>query len=459
MAKIDISVPKGTRDFDPLQMGRRNYIFSTLRSIFEKHGFQPIETPSMEQTSTLLGKYGEEGDRLIFRILNSGDFMSNIPAETEKKSSDIVNFISEKGLRYDLTVPFARFVVMNRNNITFPFRRYQIQPVWRADRPQKGRYREFYQCDVDVIGTKSQIEEAGLIEILDTAFDKFGINVIIKLNNRKLLQGIAIAVGAEDRFIEFTTALDKLDKTGWDGVIKELETIGFQKSVPEKLSEIMSLSGDNNSVISNLKKHINSEVGKQGIQEMEELFDYISVLNLKSEVKFDISLARGLNYYTGAIFEVVAKDVEMGSISGGGRYDNLTGVFGLPDTSGVGVSFGADRIYDVMLTLNLFPANLNRSADLLLINFDKTSEKDLIPIAKQLRKNGIACVIYPEAAKLKKQFSYADAYNFPYVLIRGDEEKKEGLVNIKNMINGKQVQIKVEELLNCTLQKIEELTK
>ncbi|NLL29061.1 MAG: histidine--tRNA ligase [Bacteroidales bacterium] len=459
MAKIDISVPKGTRDFDPLQMGRRNYIFSTLRSIFEKHGFQPIETPSMEQTSTLLGKYGEEGDRLIFRILNSGDFMSNIPAETEKKSSDIVNFISEKGLRYDLTVPFARFVVMNRNNITFPFRRYQIQPVWRADRPQKGRYREFYQCDVDVIGTKSQMEEAGLIEILDTAFDKFGINIIIKLNNRKLLQGIAIAVGAEDRFIEFTTALDKLDKTGWDGVIKELETIGFQKSVSEKLSEIMSLSGDNNSVISNLKKHIDSEIGKQGIQEMEELFDYISVLNLKSEVKFDISLARGLNYYTGAIFEVVAKDVEMGSISGGGRYDNLTGVFGLPDTSGVGVSFGADRIYDVMLTLNLFPANLNRSADLLLINFDKTSEKDLIPIAKQLRKNGIACVIYPEAAKLKKQFSYADAYNFPYVLIRGDEEKKEGLVNIKNMINGKQVQIKIEELLNCTLQKIEELTK
>lgn len=459
MAKIDISVPKGTRDFDPLQMGRRNYIFSTLRSIFEKHGFQPIETPSMEQTSTLLGKYGEEGDRLIFRILNSGDFMSNIPVETEKKSSDIVNFISEKGLRYDLTVPFARFVVMNRNNITFPFRRYQIQPVWRADRPQKGRYREFYQCDVDVIGTKSQMEEAGLIEILDTAFDKFGINVIIKLNNRKLLQGIAIAVGAEDRFIEFTTALDKLDKTGWDGVIKELETIGFQKSVSEKLSEIMSLSGDNNNVISNLKKHINSEIGKQGIQEMEELFDYISVLNLKSEVKFDISLARGLNYYTGAIFEVVAKDVEMGSISGGGRYDNLTGVFGLPDTSGVGVSFGADRIYDVMLTLNLFPANLNRSADLLLINFDKTSEKDLIPIVKQLRKNGIACVIYPEAAKLKKQFSYADAYNFPYVLIRGDEEKKEGLVNIKNMINGKQVQIKVEELLNCTLQKIEELTK
>lgn len=459
MAKIDISVPKGTRDFDPLQMGRRNYIFSTLRSIFEKHGFQPIETPSMEQTSTLLGKYGEEGDRLIFRILNSGDFMSNIPVETEKKSSDIVNFISEKGLRYDLTVPFARFVVMNRNNITFPFRRYQIQPVWRADRPQKGRYREFYQCDVDVIGTKSQMEEAGLIEILDTAFDKFGINVIIKLNNRKLLQGIAIAVGAEDRFIEFTTALDKLDKTGWDGVIKELETIGFQKSVSEKLSEIMSLSGDNNNVISNLKKHINSEIGKQGIQEIEELFDYISVLNLKSEVKFDISLARGLNYYTGAIFEVVAKDVEMGSISGGGRYDNLTGVFGLPDTSGVGVSFGADRIYDVMLTLNLFPANLNRSADLLLINFDKTSEKDLIPIVKQLRKNGIACVIYPEAAKLKKQFSYADAYNFPYVLIRGDEEKKEGLVNIKNMINGKQVQIKVEELLNCTLQKIEELTK
>ena len=443
MAKTTLSVPKGTRDFSPAQMARRNYIFSVLRSVFEKHGFQPIETPSMEQLSTLMGKYGEEGDRLIFRILNSGDFMNSVPAEKEHSSSEVIKHISEKGLRYDLTVPFARFVVMNQNDISFPFRRYQMQPVWRADRPQKGRYREFYQCDVDVIGTCSQTEEAGLLDILDSVFQKLGIRVVLKVNNRKILQGIADALGVSDRFMDFTISLDKLDKTGWEGVGKELVERGFPVDVPQKLMEIMQPVTGNDAILAQLKKHITSETGLKGIAEMEELLGFVDELELKSQVKFDISLARGLSYYTGAIFEVSALDVSIGSISGGGRYDDLTGVFGMPGISGVGVSFGADRIYDVMMELNLFPENIGHLADILFINFGNENIVDLMKLAKQLRTNGIACVVYPEAAKIKKQFSYADANSFPYIIIQGPDEKKADIVTIKEMNSGNQVQLDV----------------
>jgi histidyl-tRNA synthetase len=457
MAKTTLSVPKGTRDFSPAQMARRNYIFSVLRSVFEKHGFQPIETPSMEQLSTLMGKYGEEGDRLIFRILNSGDFMNSVPAEKEHSSSEVIKHISEKGLRYDLTVPFARFVVMNQNDISFPFRRYQMQPVWRADRPQKGRYREFYQCDVDVIGTCSQTEEAGLLDILDSVFQKLGIRVVLKVNNRKILQGIADALGVSDRFMDFTISLDKLDKTGWEGVGKELVERGFPVDVPQKLMEIMQPVTGNDAILAQLKKHITSETGLKGIAEMEELLGFVDELELKSQVKFDISLARGLSYYTGAIFEVSALDVSIGSISGGGRYDDLTGVFGMPGISGVGVSFGADRIYDVMMELNLFPENIGHLADILFINFGNENIVDLMKLAKQLRSNGIACVVYPEAAKIKKQFSYADANSFPYIIIQGPDEKKAGIVTIKEMNGGTQVQLDVKSLLNITIDCIKAL--
>jgi len=454
MAKVALSVPKGTRDFSPAQMARRNYIFSILRSVFEKHGFQPIETPSMEQLSTLMGKYGEEGDRLIFRVLNSGDFMNSVPADKEHTSSEVIKHISEKGLRYDLTVPFARFVVMNQNELSFPFRRYQMQPVWRADRPQKGRYREFYQCDVDVIGTRSQMEEAGLMDILDSAFQKLGVNVILKINNRKILQGIADALGVSDRFVEFTVSLDKLDKTGWEGVGKELIERGFPTDVPQKLMDIMQPVSSNEAMLTQLKKHLVSEAGLKGIAEMEELLGFIDALELKSQVKFDVSLARGLSYYTGAIFEVSACDVAMGSICGGGRYDDLTGIFGLPGVSGVGVSFGADRIYDVMMELNVFPENIGRTADILLINFSEDSAADLMKMAKKLRENGIASVVYPEAAKMKKQFSYADAYAFPYTLIQGPDEKVAGIVTVKQMSSGKQVQVSEAELLLFDLTQI-----
>lgn len=454
MAKTILSVPKGTRDFSPAQMARRNYIFSILRSVFEKHGFQPIETPSMEQLSTLMGKYGEEGDRLIFRVLNSGDFMNSVPAEKEHTSSEVIKHISEKGLRYDLTVPFARFVVMNQNEISFPFRRYQMQPVWRADRPQKGRYREFYQCDVDVIGTRSQMEEAGLMDILDSAFQKLGVNVMLKINNRKILQGIADALGVSERFVEFTVSLDKLDKTGWEGVGKELIERGFPTDVPQKLMDIMQPVNSNEAMLTQLKKYLVSEAGMKGIAEMEELLGFIDALELKSQVKFDVSLARGLSYYTGAIFEVSACDVAMGSICGGGRYDDLTGIFGLPGVSGVGVSFGADRIYDVMMELNLFPENISRTADILLINFSEDSAAGLMKMAKKLRENGIACVVYPEAAKMKKQFSYADAYSFPYTLIQGPDEKAAGIVTLKQMCSGKQVQVSETELFSFDLNQI-----
>ncbi len=446
MSKVNLSVPKGTRDFTPQQMAKRNYIFNTIRSIFQLHGFQPIETPSMEQLSTLLGKYGEEGDRLIFKVLNSGDFMNSVPENKVNSSNEVIKHISEKGLRYDLTVPFARFVVMNQNELTFPFRRYQMQPVWRADRPQKGRYREFYQCDVDVIGTRSLTEEAGLIEILDAAFGKLGINVVIKINNRKILQGIADALNVGNRFTEFTIALDKLDKTGWDGVSKDLIDRGFPVDVPSKLTQIMKPTNSRKELFEQLKSHLTSEVGAKGIAELEEIFSYTDAIGIESEIKFDVSLARGLNYYTGAIFEVVAKDVAMGSISGGGRYDDLTGIFGLPDVSGVGVSFGADRIYDVMSELNLFPENINRSADILLINFSDESAKDLMLMARNLRKNDISAVVYPEAAKMKKQFSFADAYAFQYVLIQGPDEKTAGMVTLKQMSTGKQVQITEKSL-------------
>ncbi len=457
MAKTVLSVPKGMRDFTPAQMARRNYIFSTLRSVFEKHGFQPVETPSMEQLSTLLGKYGEEGDRLVFRVLNSGDFMSALPPDTECSSQSVIRHIAEKGLRYDLTVPFARFVVMNQNDLTFPFRRYQMQPVWRADRPQKGRYREFFQCDVDVIGTKSQTEEAGLMEILDTAFKKLGIKVAIKINNRKILQGIADVLGVCDRFTEFTVALDKLDKAGWDGVGKELLERGFSTDIPARLIEIMQPANGNTNSLLQLKKHLVSETGERGISEMEELLSYIDALGIEAEVKFDVSLARGLNYYTGAIFEVVACDVAMGSISGGGRYDDLTGIFGLPGMSGVGVSFGADRIYDVMAELNLFPNDIERTAEILLVNFSQGSEIDLLKYAKMLRAAGVACVVYPEFAKIKKQFAYADANAFPYVLIQGPDEKAAGLITLKQMSSGKQVQVpenKIADLNASSLTKL-----
>lgn len=442
MAVQKPSIPKGTRDFTPIEMVRRNYIFDTIRSVFKTYGYLPIETPAMENLSTLLGKYGEEGDRLLFKILNSGDYVDKVDQNIIKpgNSNQLSMAICEKGLRYDLTVPFARFVVQYQNELTFPFKRYQIQPVWRADRPQKGRYREFYQCDVDVIGSYSLLNEAELVMIINEVFSKLGVRTTLKINNRKILSWIADFIGYPEKLIDITIAIDKIDKIGIEAAIAELEGKGVSKEAIAKLHPILTLTGSNAGKIEKLRKMItDSEVGKKGVAEMEELFDYLEALgHIKTEVELDLSLARGLNYYTGAIFEIKAKDVEIGSICGGGRYDDLTGVFGLKDMSGVGVSFGADRIYDVMLQLNLFPEKLMSSTKVMFTNFGRYEATYCLKAIRMLRENGISAELYPDAAKLKKQFDYANKRNIQYVVIAGESEMQNRQFSVKNMTTGEQ---------------------
>ncbi len=444
------SIPKGTRDFLPEVMVRRNYIFDTIKSVFKRFGFQPIETPSMENLSTLLGKYGEEGDKLLFRILNSGDFMSGVEQNGETLLSEkIASKICEKGLRYDLTVPFARFVVQYRDQISFPFRRYQIQPVWRADRPQKGRYREFYQCDVDIVGSNSLLNEAELVQIVDEVFNALKINVVLKINNRKVLAGIAEYIGKPDALVDITVAIDKLDKIGIEAVNAELAQKGLDENAIEKLQPILFMKGDAREKFAQLKSLMSGiEIGEKGIEELETLFDYIDDMNVGIEYELDLTLARGLNYYTGAIFEVKAKDVAMGSISGGGRYDNLTGIFGLQGVSGVGISFGADRIYDVLTELNLFPERNVDSTEVIFLNFGKNEERYCLPYLQQLRRNGINAEIYPDSAKIQKQMKYADQRGIPVVVMAGENEMNNKTFTVKWMKEGRQENVSAEELLN-----------
>ena len=444
------SIPKGTRDFSPEEMAKRNYIFNTIREVYHLYGFQQIETPAMENLSTLMGKYGEEGDKLLFKILNSGDCFSGISCEEllEKNPVTFAAKACEKGLRYDLTVPFARFVVQHRNEISFPFKRYQIQPVWRADRPQKGRYREFYQCDGDVVGSDSLINEVELIQIMDEVFHRFGIRVCIKMNNRKILSGIAEILGAADKIVDITVAIDKLDKIGLEKVNDELREKGLSEEAISKLQPVIMLSGTNREKIASLKEILaTSETGMKGIAEMEFILDRIEKLALRAELELDLTLARGLNYYTGAIFEVKALDVQIGSITGGGRYDNLTGVFGMEGVSGVGISFGADRIFDVLNQLDLYPKDALQTTQLLFVNFGEKEEAYLLPLVAQVRAAGIRTELYPESAKMKKQMSYADTKKIPYVAIVGETEMAEGKINVKNMITGEQQLLTLDELI------------
>ena len=431
-------------------MAKRNYIFNTIREVYHLYGFQQIETPAMENLSTLMGKYGEEGDKLLFKILNSGDCFSGISCEElmEKNPVKFAAKACEKGLRYDLTVPFARFVVQHRNEISFPFKRYQIQPVWRADRPQKGRYREFYQCDGDVVGSDSLINEVELIQIMDEVFHRFGIRVCIKMNNRKILSGIAEILGAADKIVDITVAIDKLDKIGLEKVNEELREKGLSEEAINKLQPVIMLSGTNREKIASLKNVLAaSETGLRGIAEMEFILDRIEKLALRAELELDLTLARGLNYYTGAIFEVKALDVQIGSITGGGRYDNLTGVFGMEGVSGVGISFGADRIFDVLNQLDLYPKDALQTTQLLFVNFGEKEEAYLLPLVAQVRAAGIRTELYPESAKMKKQMGYADTKKIPYVAIVGETEMAEGKINVKNMITGEQQLLTVDELI------------
>ncbi len=444
------TIPKGTRDFGPEEMTGRNYIFDTIRSVFGIYGYQPLETPAIENISTLLGKYGEEGDRLLFRILNSGDFLSKTGTVRPDAltSSELASKISDKGLRYDLTVPFARFVVQNRNSLSFPFRRYQIQPVWRADRPQKGRYREFYQCDVDVIGSDSLVNEYELIMVINDIFSKLKIRNVIKINNRKILGGIAEKIGEERRITDITVAIDKLEKIGIDGVLSELQQKGVSQNAIEKLRPLLFLEGSGSEKLAVLRNMLEgSDIGIKGVEELEELLGYFDGQALYSEIDPDISLARGLNYYTGAIIEVKALDYEIGSICGGGRYDDLTGIFGMPGVSGVGVSFGADRIYDVMVNLGLFPRGSGTGTVVLILNFGGESEKYSLRLLKELRDKGIRSEIYPDRAKLKKQLSYANSRAIPYVIMAGDEEMNNGSVLLKDMNTGKQDEYSQDNIL------------
>ena len=452
MAKQKPSIPKGTRDFTPVEMARRNYIFDTIKNAFHVYGYMPIETPAIENLSTLLGKYGEEGDKLLFRILNSGDYLSRL-SETDRAqltSGEMSMKICDRGLRYDLTVPFARFVVQHQHEISFPFKRYQIQPVWRADRPQKGRYREFYQCDADVVGSDSLLNEAELIDIIDRVFNELDINISIKINNRKILAGIAEKVGAPNKLIEITVALDKLEKIGWDNVRKELQEKEVNDHSITKLEEFLNIiQTDNERKLILLKQLLlDSEIGTTGIDETQILLDYSNQFNINSQINFDLTLARGLNYYTGAIIEVKAKDVPMGSICGGGRYDDLTGIFGMEGTSGVGISFGADRIYDVLLQLNKFPDTAEKTAEIMFINFGETEMLYLLPLVKQLRSNQVATEIYPDPVKIKKQFAYANNKNIRYVAISGEEEIANNTVTIKNMQTGVQKTIDRSNILD-----------
>ena len=440
------SIPKGTRDFAPTEMIRRNYIFDTIKSVFKRHAFLPIETPSMENLSTLMGKYGEEGDRLLFKVLNSGDFKQGVDFEN-LNSNQLTSKICEEGLRYDLTVPFARYVVQHQAEISFPFKRYQMQPVWRADRPQKGRYREFYQCDVDVIGSTSLLNEAELMQITDEIFSAFGIPVVIKINNRKILSGIAEVVGEADKLTDICTAIDKLDKIGKEKVCEELKERGLSCEAIGKMDPFFCFCGSNEEKLAQLDKiFANSEIGMKGLSEIRQMLAYASQMDIKAEIELDITLARGLNYYTGAIFEVKALDVQIGSITGGGRYDNLTGVFGMPGVSGVGISFGADRIFDVLNQLDLYPKEAVNGTKLLFINFGEREAAYCLPILQKVRACGVSAEIFPDAVKMKKQMAYANAHEIPFVALVGENEMQEGKVTLKNMATGEQAMISVEEL-------------
>ena len=457
MAVQKPSIPKGTRDFSPAEMACRNYIFDTVKSIFKKYGYAPLETPAMENLTTLLGKYGDEGDKLLFKILNSGEAFAGVDAEELSHSNALSLKVCEKGLRYDLTVPFARCVVQHQNEITFPFKRFQIQPVWRADRPQKGRYREFYQCDVDVIGSQSQINELELVQIADEVFRKLDINVCIKINNRKVLQGLAEIIGHPDKLVDITVAIDKIDKIGLQAVKEELAERGIDSDGIAILEPILQMQGTNREKLAAIRTVLSgssttsgcstaSEVGLKGVDELEELFNYIESANIKQKVEIDLSLARGLNYYTGAIFEVKALDFQIGSICGGGRYDNLTGIFGLPNISGVGISFGADRIYDVLKGLDKFPKDAIEGTKLLFSNMGSAETAYALPIAAQLRSQGISCEIYPDNTKLKKQFDYATKKGIRYFAIIGEDEIKAGEVTLKDLTTGTQQRVPKEEL-------------
>ena len=456
MASIKPSVPKGTRDFSPAEMVKRNFIFDTIKSVFRKYGYQQIETPSMENSSTLMGKYGDEGDKLIFKLLNSGDFWAEAESKKQKdqsfeySSKSLTSVISEKALRYDLTVPFARYVVMHQNEVTFPFKRFQVQPVWRADRPQRGRYREFYQCDADVVGSPSLLNEAEFVMIYDEALGKLGLkDFTIKINNRKILSGIAEVIGRPDNIVDLTVAIDKLDKIGLDGVINELLERSFTNADIEKLKPVILLQGSNTVKLDSLRDALkDSEIGLKGCEEIETVFNYIASCPLKTaKLELDITLARGLNYYTGAIFEVKTNEVNMGSIGGGGRYDDLTGMFGLKDLTGVGISFGADRIYDVMEELNLFPAATNQTTKVLICCFDKEGETFALPILQRLRSKDINAELYPAGAKIKKQLDYANNKQIPYTIVIGSDEMQSGLLTFKNMQSGEQEKLTVEEII------------
>jgi histidyl-tRNA synthetase len=445
------NIPKGTRDFSPLEMAKRNYIFNTIRDVYALYGFQQIETPAMETLGTLMGKYGEEGDKLLFKVLNSGDYLNKIDYKEllERNSLHLAARLCEKGLRYDLTVPFARYVVMHREELQLPFKRYQIQPVWRADRPQKGRYREFYQCDADVVGSDSLLNEVELMQIVDTVFTRFGVRVQIKINNRKILTGIAEVIGAAEKIVDITVAIDKLDKIGIENVNQELREDGLSEEQIEKLQPIISLEGSNEEkldVIAEVLKE--SEIGLKGVDETRFILDTLKNSGLNNEIQLDLTLARGLNYYTGAIFEVKALDVQIGSITGGGRYDNLTGIFGMPGLSGVGISFGADRIFDVLNQLDLYPKEAVNGTQLLFINFGEKETAYCLPIAAKARQAGIRTEVFPDGAKMKKQMSYANAKQIPFVALAGENEINEGKVTLKNMVTGEQMLVNPDELLD-----------
>jgi len=445
------SIPKGTRDFTPLEMARRNYIFDSIRRIFKTYAYLPIETPAMENLSSLMGKYGDEGDKLLFKILNSGDFKAKLDSETlnETPAGRLGVMISEKGLRYDLTVPFARFVVQHRNEITFPFKRYQIQPVWRADRPQRGRYREFYQCDVDVIGSNSLLNEFELVQIMDEVFTALGLKVVIKLNNRKVLAGIVEVIGEPDRMIEITLAIDKLDKMGMDKVLDELDQKGLKKESIKKLKPVLEMEGSSSGKLAFLEGYLEgSAIGMQGLQEVRQLFAFLEANPVDALVEFDLTLARGLNYYTGSIFEVKSSEVQIGSICGGGRYDDLTGIFGMEGVSGVGVSFGADRIYDVLLQLERFPQEQEIDTQLLFVNFGEKEVNYILSILGELRSKGIASELYPDPVKMKKQMNYANNRKIPFVALAGEQEMQEGVLTLKNMETGEQERLSPAQLVD-----------
>ena len=445
------SIPKGTRDFGPSEMARRNYIFDTIKQVYQLYGFQQIETPAMETLGTLMGKYGEEGDKLLFKVLNSGDFLSKVSDEElqERNALHLAAKLCEKGLRYDLTVPFARYVVMHRDELQLPFKRYQMQPVWRADRPQKGRYREFWQFDGDIVGSDSLLNEVELMQIVDTVFSRFGVHVQIKINNRKILSGIAEVIGATEKIVDITVAIDKLDKIGIDNVNQELREDGLSEEQIEKLQPIISLEGTNDAKLDTIAQVLaTSETGLKGVEETRFILDTLKTVGLKNEIQLDLTLARGLNYYTGAIFEVKALDVQIGSITGGGRYDNLTGIFGMPGISGVGISFGVDRIYDVLNTLDCYPKDATNGTQLLFINFGDRETAYCLPAVAKAREAGIRTEIFPDSSKMKKQMSYANAKQIPFVALAGENEMAAGKLTLKNMLSGEQQLLDIEEIIN-----------